>query len=120
MNRLKLYAILSIIIFISIVLSISISIFITESRTSGISFGQIAGVIIGNLIYSILFNRDHILVSFLKWILVCVIIATLVYFSINYLGFEYNMFLMFVLYLLPSIVAWEVVTPLIKKIKPKK
>ena len=116
MNKLKLYTILSLIIFVAIILSIFISIIISGSRTSGIGYGQLIGVFIGNLIYSILINRDKLLFRFLKWLIVCIIIAPCIYFSINYIEVENTILLILISYFLPSIIAWEILSLFIKKI----
>lgn len=101
------YLMLILIVIITVIVTIILSIVVSGSRTTGVGNGQLIGIFLGNLIFSLI-QRGSLMSKILSWFLSSVIIAICIYVVLNYLPIDNTVLLMITAYLLPLILAWEI------------
>jgi hypothetical protein len=117
-NRLTTYLFISTILLISTFVCIIIVMIITGDRASGLGYGQIIGIGIGQYIYIMLRNKNKRFINkSILWIVWFIFTLFINYFAINYLPIDSTLVLVLVAYIIPVITIWKLLMLLSKKVK---
>lgn len=116
LNKVMNFAILTAILLICIILSIIVSIIISGSRSTGVGYGIIGGISLGNLIFTLII-KGRLIHKIMFWLLSTVIMLGLNYLLLNTLPFDNTTILIVLCYFLPLFISREFVNLLYSMLK---